>query len=130
MIDDITRQKKANISFRAPEKSFDLLYGNTCYGITINEQVGRFLEANSAICKKFGYKKEELLQKTVTDFVAPESSKIFANQVKDLYRNGQATVQITAICKNGSLLPVELNMWLVEYRGKQAVFSIICDAKE
>lgn len=129
-INDITRQKKANTSFRAPEKSFDLIYGNIRDGITINEQVGKFLEVNPAICKKLGYERDELLQKTATELITPESSKIFVEQVRKLYRNGQATVQVTAICKNGSHLLVELSMWLIEYKGKNAVFSIINDIKE
>jgi PAS domain S-box-containing protein len=129
LINDITEQKKADISFRPPEISFDLIYGNISDGVVINEQVGKFLEANPAICKKIGYTREEFLQKTVTEFIAPESSKIFAEKVRELYRNGQATVQITAICKSGDFLPVELNMWLIEYKGKQAIFSIVSDIK-
>lgn len=128
-ISDITRQKKADISFMPSEISFDLIYGNLSDGVVINEQVGKFLEANPAICKKVGYTRDELLQKTVTEFVALESSKIFAERVRDLYRNGQATVQIAVICKSGDHLPVELNMWLIEYKGKQAVFSIVNDIK-
>lgn len=129
-LEDITGQKKADISFRAPERSFDSIYDNLSEGVTINEQVGKFLEVNQTICKKLGYSREELLQKTVTEFIALESSKIFAEQVRKLYLSGKATVQVTAICKSGALFSVELNMWLVEYKGKQAVFSIVSDIKE
>lgn len=129
-IEDITRQKKAGISFRALERSFDSIYSNLSEGVTVNEQVGKFLEVNPAICEKLGYKREELLQKTATEFITIESSKIFAEQVRELYRSSHATVQITVVCKNGSHLPVELSMWLVEYKGRQAVFSIVSDIKE
>jgi PAS domain S-box-containing protein len=129
-IDDITKQKKANISFRAPGKSFDSIFENASDGIAINEQVGKFLEANQILCDKLGCTREELLQKTATEFISLDSSKIFVEQVRELYRNGQATVQITAICKGGALLPQELNMWLIEYKGKPAIFSIVSDITE
>jgi PAS domain S-box-containing protein len=129
-IEDITGQKKADISFQAPERNFDFLYENISEGVIINEQVGKFLEANPAICKKVGYSKEELLHKTTAEFIARESSKIFAEKVRELYRNGKAKAQIRIIRKGGELLPVEVSMWLVEYQEKPAVFSIISDVKE
>lgn len=124
-INDISMQKKADFPLNFSEQSFDSIYGNISDGVTINEQVGKFLEANSSICKKLGYRREELLQKTATEFVSQGSSKIFAEQIKKLYRKGHATVQVTAVCRDNVLLPVELNMWLIEYKGKNAIFSII-----
>lgn len=128
-IEDINRQKKADICFKAPETCFDSVYENIYDGVTVNEQVGKFMEANPAICKKLGYTRKELLQKTASEFISLESSKIFAEKVKELYQKGHATVQVTAIRRDGALLPVELNMWLVEYKGKSAVFSIVTDVK-
>lgn len=86
--DDITSQKKADISFRASRMSFYSICKTVSDGIVISEQVGKFLGVNPAICKKLGYRKEELLQKTVTEFIALESSEIFAEHVRELYRNG------------------------------------------
>ncbi|MPM38832.1 hypothetical protein SDC9_85462 [bioreactor metagenome] len=129
-IEDITGQKKADASFKTSETCFDLIYGNISEGITINEQVGKFIEVNPAICKKLGYRKDELLLKTASELITLESSKIFAEKVKELYKIGRARVQVKGVCKDGTLLPVELSMWLIEYKGKQAVFSIVSDIKE
>ncbi|WP_269851991.1 PAS domain S-box protein [Methanosarcina horonobensis] len=74
-----------------------------------------------------GYSRDELLNKTATEFIILKSSKVFAEKVRELYRNGQAAVQVMAICKSGAILPVELSMWLIEYKGKQAIFSIVAD---
>ncbi|AKB78768.1 sensory transduction histidine kinase [Methanosarcina horonobensis HB-1 = JCM 15518] len=126
-IDDITRQKKADISSRVPERSFDSIFENSTDGVAINEQVGNFLEANQILCDKLGYSRDELLNKTATEFIILKSSKVFAEKVRELYRNGQAAVQVMAICKSGAILPVELSMWLIEYKGKQAIFSIVAD---
>lgn len=129
-IEDITRQKEADASFRIPETFFDTIYGNICEGVTVNEQVGKFIEVNPAICKKLGYRREEMLLKTASELITLESSKIFAEKVKELYQKGHARVQVKGVCKDGALLPVELSMWLIEYKGKQAVFSIVSDIKE
>ncbi|WP_269851992.1 PAS domain S-box protein [Methanosarcina horonobensis] len=44
-IDDITRQKKADISSRVPERSFDSIFENSTDGVAINEQVGNFFRS-------------------------------------------------------------------------------------
>jgi hypothetical protein len=54
--------------------------------------------------------REELLQKTATEFITQKTSKIFAEQIRELYRNEKETVQIMAVRKDGILFPVDLNM--------------------
>lgn len=98
--------------------------------MAISEQAGKFLKANPSICKKLGYRKEKLLQKIATEFVLHGSSKIFAEQAKKLHREEHATVQVNAACRDNIHSPVELNMWLIEYKVKMPYFSIIKDVKE
>lgn len=129
-IEDINRQKEAENSFPDSGKDFDSVFENVSEGITISEQVGKFLEVNRIVCEKVGYSKEELLEKTASEFVSSGASKLFAEQVRELYRSGQAAAQTTVVCKDGTLLPVELSMRLIEYRGKHAVFSIIREIKD
>ncbi|WP_440948824.1 PAS domain S-box protein [Methanosarcina sp. T3] len=125
----ILSQPPEENSFAASGRDFDSVFENTGDGITISEQVGKFLEVNRIVCEKVGYSKEELLEKTASEFVTSEASKLFAWQIRELYRNGQAAAQTTVACKAGTLLPVELSMRLIEYRGKHAVFSIIREIK-
>lgn len=71
-----------------------------------------------------------MLQKTATEFITQKRSKIFAEQIRELYRNEKETVQITAVRKDGIFFPVDLNMELIEYKGKQAIFSIVSNIIE
>ncbi|AKB64988.1 hypothetical protein MSMAS_1792 [Methanosarcina mazei S-6] len=77
-----------------------------------------------------GKSREELLQKTATEFIAQKSSKIFTEQIRELYRNEKETLQITTVLKDGIFFPVDLNMELIEYKGKQAIFSIVRNIME
>lgn len=129
-IENMNRQKETENSFAVSGKDFDSVFENVNDGITISEQVGKFLEVNRIVCEKVGYSKEELLEKTASEFVSSEASKLFARQVRELYRTGQAAAQTTVVRKDGALLPVELSMRLIEYRGKHAVFSIVREIKD
>ncbi|MPM82200.1 putative diguanylate cyclase DgcE [bioreactor metagenome] len=129
-IEDMTRQKEVEFSLGNSEKKFELIFENAGDGMAINEPGGKFLKVNRITCEKLGYSREELLQKTATELVSSESADLFVEQARDLYRKGHAVVQIMAACKDGSTVPVELGMKLIEYEGKPALLSIVRDITE
>jgi len=126
-IEDITRQKAAELSLGDSERKFELIFENAGDGMAINEPGGKFLKVNRITCEKMGYSKEELLEKTATELVSSESAEFFVQQVRELYQKGHAVAQIMAVCKDGSTLPVEMGMRVIEYEGRPALLSIVRD---
>ncbi|WP_146647631.1 sensor histidine kinase [Labilithrix luteola] len=67
----------------------------------------RYLDANSAACRMFGYTREELLEHKVADFLPPEEiPRIGAAQERML--SGEAVVEEWKVrCKDGHIIQVE-----------------------
>jgi PAS domain S-box-containing protein len=129
-VEDMTCRKEAELAFEASEKKFKLIFENANDGITINEPCGRFLDVNQTTCNKLGYSREELLQTKAIKLIPPEFSALFLENIKELYRCGYAVAQSAVVCKNGSILPVELSTRFIEYGGGPAILSIVRDISE
>ena len=73
---------------------------------------------------------KELLQKKAMDVISSYASKLFIEQLGELYRCGHVVIGSEVVSKNGICMPVELSMSFIEYRGKPAILSIIRDIQE
>ncbi|KKG05814.1 hypothetical protein DU40_10960 [Methanosarcina mazei] len=62
--------------------------------------------------------------------ISSESAKFFVEQVRGLYQKGHAVAQSAVVCKDGSILPVELSTRFIEYEGKPAILSVVRDITE
>ena len=62
--------------------------------------------------------------------VSSEALKLFIEHLRELYRYGHAVAGSEVACKDGTDLPVELSMSFIEYRGNQAILSIVRDITE
>lgn len=129
-IEDITRRKKAEMALGDSEKKFEFIFENVIDGICINEPGGKFLEVNRITCEKLGYSREEMLQKTATELVSSDSSKLFAKKARELYQFGHTIVEVEAVCKDGTCIPVEISLTLFEYKRRPAILSIVRDITE
>jgi len=129
-IEDITGRKETEKAFEVSEEKFKVIFENANDGITINKPCSRFLEVNQITCDRLGYSREELLQTKAIKLVPPEFSAPFLEKTRELYRCGYAVARSAVVCKNGSILPVELSMRFIEYGGNQAILSIVRDVTE
>jgi PAS domain S-box-containing protein len=93
-------------------------------GITIYDSNGRFLEVNQITTDEMGYSKDELLQMTVLDIVQPEARELVIEQAAEKLKMGGGIVETVCRCKDGSSLPIELNIRSIEYNGLPAVLAV------
>ena len=85
---------------------------------------------NRAACILTGYRREELLEKTLINIVLPaeyEKSKIMVSQ---LIRQQQLLFEITLQSKNGDAIPVEVHSRLFRLDGRETVISTLRDLRE
>jgi len=129
-IEDITCQKEIELALESVDHKFKGIFENANDGITINEPDGKFLKANNITCERLGYSEKELFRKKARDMISSDASKLFIEQLRELYRCGHIVAESEIVCKNGSCLPVELSMSFIEYRGKPAILSIIRDIQD
>jgi PAS domain S-box-containing protein len=74
-VTDITEQKKSQEELSRSEARFRQLFELSPIGIGIVEYGGKFIEVNPALCKLFGYTRDELLQMSAADISDPDDMK-------------------------------------------------------
>ncbi|MGB3212219.1 MAG: PAS domain S-box protein [Desulforhopalus sp.] len=91
---------------------------------------GYFSDVNNVACKRLGYTREQLLQKTPFDI---SQDKDFEDNNKleiKLNKDGNATFQTTYIKKDGTELPVEVSALRLTIDGKDLYMAIARDITE
>ncbi|AQX73853.1 PAS domain-containing sensor histidine kinase [Dehalococcoides mccartyi] len=84
-------------------------------------------EANTAACKHFGYKYEELIGKTNLDIDSQETALRGPEIVSNLVAKGHEVLEIAHRNKNGESIPVEINHKLIYLGGDTMIISVIRD---
>lgn len=94
-------------------------------------ETGKILEANKTAQQRLGYRREELLQMKIIDFVDIFETIDDWHDRIELYRDGDPEpVEGRHFPKNRSSYPVEVNSTLIENEGRQYLISIARDISE
>ncbi|MFA6338624.1 MAG: PAS domain S-box protein [Candidatus Paceibacterota bacterium] len=129
---DITERKRAEEKIEDSEKKYSTLVEKGNDGILIMRYDGVLSYVNSIICKLVGYKREEVIGKSLLNYVSSEYRKIIAERYKKRL-SGQdvaSRYEIEILSKNGQKVPVEVNASLIDYEGRPAVMAIVRDITE
>jgi len=88
---DITERQQAERALRESEDRYRDLVEHSQDLICIHDLEGRILSVNQAVARLLGYEAQELLQKNVTDVLAPEARYQFGDYLAAIERDGFAT---------------------------------------
>jgi PAS domain S-box-containing protein len=105
------------------EKKFETFAAATFEGVAITRD-GLLLEINEQFSGMVGFARNEILNKPVLDFVAPESRDLVRERIRSLY---EGSYQHLALRKDGSAFPVEIQTRPITYKGKPARATVIRD---
>ncbi|MBE2201449.1 MAG: PAS domain S-box protein [Anaerolinea sp.] len=78
-------------------------------GIFIADAQGNYIEVNNQGCAMLGYTRAELLQMNLRDLLSPDELADVPLRLDNLYAGKTVLIQRRLICKDGSLLLVEIN---------------------
>lgn len=129
---DTTHRKKIEESIQKSEEQFRLLFLLNPMPMWIYDtQTFQFLEVNKAAIRKYGYSREEFLNKRILDIRKKEE----AEKLKHIHRNTINGVIVyngiwQHIKKTGEVLDVEITSHQVEYYGKKAALVLAYDVTE
>lgn len=98
--------------------------------ITVHDMDGNFLYANAKTFELHGYTEEEFLKINLHELDVPESEALIEERIQKIFTDGQATFETAHYRKDGSILPMEVSIKVVEWQGRQAVLSIATDITE
>lgn len=88
---EIEEHKKTEESFKESEEKFRELFNNANDMISLNEiekngMPGKFIEVNDVGAERLGYKRDEFLNMTPYDIVAPENMLIYLKMLQNLQK--------------------------------------------
>jgi two-component system, cell cycle sensor histidine kinase and response regulator CckA len=97
-------------------------------GIVITDCKGRFLEANPAACRMFGYSQEDLIGLTVDNGHPAESLPAIRQLIQAMARGEQVSVErITLTRPNGTTIWCNITAAVTEIDGRQAIVAFVAD---
>ena len=90
----------------------------------------RFIEANDAALRAYGYSRDEMLALSIPDLEAAEDSAVVQSGFQSRGPSGSYRREALHRRKDGSLLPLEISVQALEVEGRQYVQSIARDISE
>lgn len=127
---DITDKKRARQELLISEEKFKTIFNSASDCIIIYDLDGNILEINDIACKRFGFSRKDLLNKSFFDTYISDNFKMLIETKQELLKKGELIFESEAVLKNGKKAPVEISSKIVNYNGTKAILSISRDISE
>lgn len=128
---DITERKQAEEQLRASEERYRALAENSLTGICV-EQDSKLVYVNQRGAQSLGYSADELIGRSIWDFVAPEDRGMTEALRTARLREepAPAQYQLRVLTRNGETRWAEVLATLIEHEGRPAILSNVLDITE
>lgn len=123
---NLLKTKKLHDKLINSEGKFRALFENSVDAIMILSSDAAILEINNAACNMLGYDRDEMLGMPKKDLVAPEYWEKCMENTAALLEKGQDTFETLYVRKDGSRVPVEVSVKVIDYNGRPA---ILCNGR-
>lgn len=128
---DITVQRIAEAALRDSAEKYRTLIEHASDIILIADLEGRFIDCNSSALTLLGYTREELFKLHIQDIHPPEQRARSLTDFLTLVTSGSIIANDTALlCKNGEVVPVDINANIVDYQGSKVAVGFMRDIRE
>jgi PAS domain S-box-containing protein len=123
---DIMVHKKTEEALKITAKIFDLATDS----IFVADMKGNIVSFNEAAYKSRGYTKEELAKMKIHDLNAPEFAVLVDPINEQLLERGVDVFESVHVCKDGTLIPVEINVRIIDLEDKKLTLAVARDISE
>jgi diguanylate cyclase (GGDEF)-like protein/PAS domain S-box-containing protein len=120
---DISARKRAEEEIHLKA----LLLDNANDSVFLVGQQGNICYINETACRIHGYTQQEMLGLNLRTLISPEFAQGLQLRLDKLLLRGQAIFETAHICKDGTILPVELNVRLIESNGNKLFLGVARD---
>jgi len=98
--------------------------------IFVHDFDGNFIYVNEAAYKIRGYTRDELMSLNLHELDLPEYAKLIKPRIKELLEKGATIFESAHVCKDRTIMPIEVHARIIESGGKKLVLSIVHDITE
>jgi PAS domain S-box-containing protein len=119
--------KRIEKVLRERVENYQLLIDSANDAIFVLDMTGKFLEVNQTAYERLGYSLEEMLSMTISELDDPKYADGIPERLELIRKQGWAVFESGLVQKNGTIMPVEVNSRLINYKGKKAFLSVIRD---
>jgi len=95
--------------------------------IIVHDFEGNFLYVNQKTLDLHGYSREEFLKLKLQDIDVPESAALIRSRMEDLKQRGEISFEVQHFRKNGTRIPLLVNVKQGNWSGKDLILSIATD---
>ncbi|MDA8090593.1 MAG: PAS domain S-box protein [Nitrospiraceae bacterium] len=124
---DITEQKRLEKALHRSESKFRTLFDSTADALFIVEMNGNLVDANRTAYERLGYTKEEIMSMNLYQLDAPDSRPRIPERVEHIKKNGWGIFELAHLRKDGTVMPVEICAKVIEFEGRDVIFSSVRD---
>jgi PAS domain S-box-containing protein len=108
MKEDVTEFKRMEEELKSNEEKFRAYTENAPIAVFVSDEKGKYVDVNFFACKLTGYSKEEILNRDISDFLAPEELEKGLNNFQRLQKNAFSEDELQAKRKDGSVFWMHL----------------------
>lgn len=116
---NITALKQAEEAARKSEQQYHSLFEYATDAIFVESLEGDILAVNEKACQLLRYEREELLSLKVRDIVPPRTAEEARAIHSALQQNKQLLMEGQNICKDGSLVDVEVSIRIIDLENQK-----------
>ncbi|OIR13721.1 autoinducer 2 sensor kinase/phosphatase LuxQ [mine drainage metagenome] len=114
---------------QAKEK-FSSIFDSITDGVELVAMDGHIVDMNRVDYERMGYTKEEVVGKSIAQLSTPENASKVGARIEQIAKSGHATFETARICKDGSIIPLEVHSRVVEIDGQKILLGISRDITE
>ncbi|MFW6123602.1 MAG: PAS domain S-box protein [Acidobacteriota bacterium] len=131
LLSSIIERKKTEEALKQSEEKYASVVEKSNDAIIIHHN-GIIKFANEAASQYIGIAKNEIIGKVMTDFVHPEDRETVIQRFEQrkARKEVESIYEISLTKKDGSVLPVEINVSLIQHQGKPAGLVFLRDITE
>jgi len=98
--------------------------------ITVHDFEGNFLFANTKTLEMHGYSREEFMELGLRRLDTEESAALAPERMQTIREKGQASFDVTHRRKDGSTIPLHVEVRTISWGGEEAILSMATDISE
>ncbi len=131
----IEEQIRAQNALKDSEEKFRGIFDTVNDGIHIHEigpdgMPGKFIDVNETACRMLQFTRDELLVQGPIGIFSDDYSRPLPDIARELSATGHTVFETRHRRKDGTLVPVEINVHIGHLQGKQVAISVVRDITE